>query len=52
MNYWINSSPAVYNNYKSLLKKGKKGKTNSSVQNTSDFLIPEEPGGCFEDGWV
>jgi hypothetical protein len=29
----------------------KKRKANTSVQNTSDFLIPEEPGGCFAEGW-
>jgi hypothetical protein len=29
----------------------KKREANTSVQNTSDFLIPEEPGSCFAEGW-
>lgn len=55
--YWIIASRAVYNSY--IKKEGfcgkeednKKRKANTSVQNTSDFLIPEEPGGCFAEGW-
>jgi hypothetical protein len=29
----------------------KRRKANTSVQNTSDFLIPEEAESCFAEGW-
>jgi hypothetical protein len=29
----------------------KKRKANTFVQNSPDFLIPEESGSCFAEGW-